>query len=111
LFFPSQKGSIPLFARTLHLQLSSPLPRATNGTPPKLTYRPLQPAVKPDDFEAFYLKAVTEEFADDIDKMRNASDFSAESLPILIAALKQGAALYGPEERARIMKGVKGRET
>lgn len=52
----------------------------------------------PADFETFYLQQVTQEFADDLDKLRNASDFNEKSLPVLIAALKQGAKLYSEEE-------------
>ncbi|MCJ1467477.1 hypothetical protein MMC07_006102 [Pseudocyphellaria aurata] len=52
----------------------------------------------PADFETFYLQQVTQEFADDIDKLRNASDFNEKSLPVLIATLKQGAKLYSEEE-------------
>ncbi|KAL9598767.1 MAG: hypothetical protein Q9219_004264 [cf. Caloplaca sp. 3 TL-2023] len=56
-----------------------------------------------EDFESFYLKRVTAEFADDLDKLRNASDFNEESLPILIDALKGTAGVYSEEEKARIM--------
>ncbi|MCJ1378034.1 hypothetical protein MMC17_001130 [Xylographa soralifera] len=56
-----------------------------------------------DTFESFYLQAVTREFADDIDKVRNASDFKDSSLPILIEALRQGVGIYGEEERERVM--------
>lgn len=53
-----------------------------------------------DSFEDFYLEQITHEFADDIDKIRKASDFKEEkSLPVLVAALKQGASIYSVEER------------
>lgn len=52
-----------------------------------------------DSFEDFYLQQITNEFADDIDKIRQASDFKESSLPVLVAALKQGATLYTEEER------------
>ncbi|MCJ1432611.1 hypothetical protein MMC27_001968 [Xylographa pallens] len=54
-------------------------------------------------FESFYLQAVTREFADDIDRVRNASDFKDRSVPILIEALRQGVGIYGEEERERVM--------
>lgn len=58
-----------------------------------------------EDFEAYYLKQITAEFADDIDELRNAPDFSAQSVPILIQALKQGAKGYNDEEKAKVMGG------
>ncbi|KAI4130269.1 MAG: hypothetical protein LQ338_001806 [Usnochroma carphineum] len=56
------------------------------------------------DFESFYLKQVTAEFADDLDKLRNASDFSEKSVPILIHALKATASVYSEEEKAKVME-------
>ncbi|KAL8841353.1 MAG: hypothetical protein Q9170_000984 [Blastenia crenularia] len=64
------------------------------------------PPVEPEeqtDFESYYLKQVTTEFADDLDKLRNASDFREDSLPILINALKGIARGYGEEEKAKVM--------
>lgn len=53
-----------------------------------------------DSFEDVYLQQITLEFADDIDKIRQASDFKGEkSLAVLVAALKQGANIYTEEER------------
>lgn len=52
-----------------------------------------------DSFEDFYLQQITHEFADDLDKIRKASDFKERSLPVLVAALKQGASNYTEEER------------
>ena len=52
-----------------------------------------------DSFEDFYLQQITREFADDIDKIRTAGDFTEKSLPVLVAALKQGATIYTEEER------------
>ncbi|KAL8893117.1 MAG: hypothetical protein Q9215_000122 [Flavoplaca cf. flavocitrina] len=55
------------------------------------------------DFETFYLKQVTTEFADDLDKLRNASDFTEKSMPVLIDALKGTARMYSDEEKADVM--------
>ena len=55
------------------------------------------------DFESFYLQQVTTEFADDLDKIRNANDFGEKSLPMLVAALKQGVGMYSEEERRKVM--------
>lgn len=51
------------------------------------------------------MQQVTTEFADDLDKVRNASDFTEKSLPILIEALKQGTSLYSEEEKRKVMGG------
>ena len=61
---------------------------------------------KPEDFEALYLQQVTREFADDIDKLRKAGDFTDSSVPILVDALKQGALLFDEEERKKLMRTV-----
>ncbi|KAL9094838.1 MAG: hypothetical protein Q9165_002787 [Trypethelium subeluteriae] len=53
-------------------------------------------------FKNFYLRKVTEELAEDLDKARSASDFSERSLPILIEALQQGVGTFTKEERIRI---------
>ena len=58
-----------------------------------------------EDFESYYMKQVTAEFADDIDKLRNAPDFSEQSVPVLINALRQGANAFSEEEKETIMKG------
>ena len=62
---------------------------------------------EPLSFESFYMKQVTTEFADDLDKIRNASDFDEKSLPILIEALKQGTSMYSEEEKRKVMKDQK----
>ncbi|KAK3715553.1 hypothetical protein LTR37_007041 [Vermiconidia calcicola] len=53
-------------------------------------------------FEDFYLKQATKEFANDLDKLRSAADFNERSVPILIAALKQGTTCFKEEERIKI---------
>ncbi|KAL8693989.1 MAG: hypothetical protein Q9218_001288 [Villophora microphyllina] len=54
-------------------------------------------------FESFYLKQITAEFADDLDKLRNAPDFSEKSVPVLVDALKATARNYNEEEKAKVM--------
>ncbi|CAO1602794.1 hypothetical protein XANCAGTX0491_006393 [Xanthoria calcicola] len=56
-----------------------------------------------DDFESFYLQQVTAEFADDLDKLRNASDFTDKSMPVLVEALKDTARTYSEEEKREVM--------
>ncbi|KAI4664916.1 uncharacterized protein J4E79_003215 [Alternaria viburni] len=56
-----------------------------------------------DEFGALYLRKIAAEFADDLDKVREAPDFKASSVPMLIHALKQGESLYSVEERKRVV--------
>lgn len=56
-----------------------------------------------EDFGAVYLRKVAAEFADDLDRVREAQDFKASSVPMLIHALKQGESLYTAEERRRVV--------
>ena len=55
------------------------------------------------DFASFYLRKITEELADELDKVRSANDFSEGSLPILIHALQQGQSIFSEEEKRRVM--------
>lgn len=64
-----------------------------------MTPTPKSEATHNDSFEDFYLQQITHEFADDLDKIRKASDFKERSLSVLVAALKQGASIYSEEER------------
>lgn len=56
-----------------------------------------------DDFSSYYLRKVTMELEEDLDKIRSAGDFTDSSLPILITALRQGEAVFSHEEKQRIM--------
>ncbi|MCJ1338491.1 hypothetical protein MMC09_003779 [Bachmanniomyces sp. S44760] len=78
--------------------------QAQKDDPVDQAEKPSSPA-KLEDFDALYLRSVTSEFADDLDKIRNASDFSDKSVPILIDALKQGSSMYSEDER-RIAMGL-----
>jgi ribosome assembly protein 3 len=55
------------------------------------------------DFASFYLRRITEELADELDKIRSANDFSEGSLPILIHALQQGQSIFSEQEKRRVM--------
>lgn len=60
-------------------------------------------------FDAFYLRQMTTEFAEDLDKLRSASDFNDRSVPLLVNALKQGRGCFSKGERERVGKaGAKG---
>jgi hypothetical protein len=56
------------------------------------------------DFSAWYLKQVTKELEEDLDKIRSASDFTDTSLPLLITTLQQGEAIFTDEEIQRIAR-------
>ncbi|KAI6810703.1 hypothetical protein KC332_g12369 [Hortaea werneckii] len=59
--------------------------------------------INPDQaFEEFYLRQATKELANDLDKLRSASDFKASSVPMLIDALKQGTVCFSQEERVKV---------
>ncbi|KAF6219357.1 hypothetical protein HO133_005182 [Letharia lupina] len=91
----------------------SPSP-ATSSRAITESEEPVSPAEDPtaeaspppkEDFESYYIKRVTAEFADDIDKLRNAPDFSEESVPVLIQALKQGSKGFSDEDKEKVMRG------
>ncbi|KAF2470488.1 uncharacterized protein BDR25DRAFT_287455 [Lindgomyces ingoldianus] len=92
---------------------SSPLPNSEDATTARqgeeLVDTPPTPAkstpttARPkQDFTSIYLHKVTTELADDLDKVREANDFTNRSLPMLIHALKQGESIFGAEERKRV---------
>ncbi|KAK4187824.1 ribosome assembly protein 3 [Podospora australis] len=60
------------------------------------------------EFTSYYLQRATQEFAEDLDKVRTADDFKADNaLPMLISALQQGTAMFSPEEQRRIVTAEK----
>ena len=77
---------------------SSPVP-AESPAAPKVSAL----AKDPEEFSSIYLKRVTVELADDLDKVRDAQDFKSSSLPMLVHALRQGASIYSPEEKRRVL--------
>lgn len=60
-----------------------------------------------EEFDTIYIRKITTELADDLDKMREAQDFKANSIPMLIHALKQGESLFSIEEKRRVIGSVK----
>lgn len=56
-----------------------------------------------EDFGTIYLRKITTELADDLDKVREAQDFKASSVPMLIHALKQGESLFSAEEKKSVL--------
>jgi ribosome assembly protein 3 len=55
------------------------------------------------DFSSWYLRQVTKELSDDLEKIRSSADFKEESLPVLITALQQGEVIFSKEEKQRII--------
>jgi ribosome assembly protein 3 len=73
-----------------------------------MTDAPESAAKKPskttqEDFSAIYLRKVAAELADDLDKVREAQDFKANSVPMLIHALRQGESMFSAEEKRRVV--------
>lgn len=62
------------------------------------------------EFASYYLQRATQELAEDLDKVRNADDFKADSVPFLVQALQQGAVQFSGEEQRRAVAAVKGRK-
>ncbi|CAF9907521.1 hypothetical protein IMSHALPRED_005555 [Imshaugia aleurites] len=93
---PSPPTSSPKIAKSEEPQSPTEIPTENSSAQPT------------EDFESYYIKRVTAEFADDIDKLRNAPDFSEKSVPVLIQALQQGSKGFSEEEKERVMKGSKG---
>ncbi|CAF9923373.1 MAG: hypothetical protein ALECFALPRED_002367 [Alectoria fallacina] len=89
---PSPATSSPEIAESEESKSQAETLIAKSSPPPK------------EDFESYYLKRVTAEFADDIDRLRNAPDFNEKSVPVLIEALKGGSKGFSEEEKQTLMK-------
>ncbi|KAH6606280.1 hypothetical protein Trco_005433 [Trichoderma cornu-damae] len=55
-------------------------------------------------FPALYLQRVTQELSEDLDKIRNADDFKADSVPFLVHALQQGAHQFSSAQQNAVLK-------
>tara|TARA_R110002003_G_scaffold1679_2_gene23410 strand:+ start:5461 stop:5931 length:471 start_codon:yes stop_codon:yes gene_type:complete len=77
----------------------SPVPASQQAPAPKL-----KPAAQlQEDFSGIYLRRLAAELADDLDKVREAQDFKANSVPMLIHALRQGESMFSAEEKRRVV--------
>lgn len=56
-------------------------------------------------FASFYLQQITRELSDDIDYVRAAEDFKADSVPFLVHALRQGASQFLTKDRNPVAQG------
>jgi len=54
-------------------------------------------------FGRYYMKKVTEEFAEDLDRIRRADDFHGGALELLVKALQDGTAVFATEDQRRIV--------
>lgn len=59
------------------------------------------------EFASYYLQRSTQELAEDLDKVRSAEDFKADSVHFLVHALQQGASLFSAEDQKRVVEGSK----
>lgn len=55
------------------------------------------------EFTSYYLQRATKEFAEDLDKIRNADDFRNDAVPMLINALSQGTAMFSAADQRKIV--------
>ncbi|KAL2890457.1 ribosome assembly 3 [Ceratocystis lukuohia] len=60
-----------------------------------------------DVFSAYYLQRTTNELAEDLDRVRAAEDFKADSIQLLVHALQQGAATFTSTEQQRVAAATK----
>lgn len=83
---------------------SSVLTKESQMTNPKPAVPSKTPQEKLDaDFEVFYLRQVTSEFAGDLEKLRSAPDFKDSSVPVLVRALKQGTTTFSDDEKRMVL--------
>jgi ribosome assembly protein 3 len=83
----------------------SPSPSSSSSSPaPTSAPKPPTDAAKEQKaFADIYLRKVAAELADDLDKVREAQDFKASSVPMLVHALRQGESLFSGEEKRRVV--------
>lgn len=71
--------------------------------PPETKTNPSQAQAS---FESYYLQRSTQELSEDLDKVRNAGDFKADSIPFLVHALQQGSVQFDEADRQRVTKSL-----
>ena len=69
------------------------------------TLRDLHDPLAAARFEEYYMHQLTSEFGDDLNAVRLSKDFGANSLPMLVRALKQGINIFDVGEK-RVVVGV-----
>lgn len=58
-------------------------------------------------FEEYYMRLITTEFADELDAIRRAGDFSESSLPMLVRHIRQGAEVFELDEKRVVVEAEK----
>ena len=58
------------------------------------------------EFQSHYLQRVTQELSDDLEKVRTADDFKADSVPFLIEALQQGAFQFSEADQKKVLESI-----
>jgi ribosome assembly protein 3 len=79
------------------------VPSSAQAADPSQIKQSKVPSKPTEEFSAIYLRKVAAELADDLDKVREAQDFKANSVPMLIHALKQGESMFSAEEKRRVV--------
>ena len=62
-------------------------------------------------FGQYYMQRVTLEFAEDLDRIRNADDFHDGTVQLLIHALQQGTSILSIEDKQRVVTARSGKES
>ena len=58
------------------------------------------------DFSSYYLQLATQELSEDLEKVRKADDFKADSISFLVHALRQGAGQFLTDDRQRVVSDM-----
>lgn len=82
--------------------LQQPSSASTSPSPATPPPRHIKDSDAEEAFTSFYLRKVTTELAEDLDKLRSAQDFIEKSIPMLVDALKQGRSCFTKDERVSI---------
>ncbi|KAI2603007.1 ribosome-assembly protein 3-domain-containing protein [Hypoxylon fragiforme] len=59
------------------------------------------------EFTSYYLQQSTKEFAEDLDKIRNADDFKGDAIAMLVQSLQQGTSLFSTADQKRVIEAQK----
>ena len=80
--------------------------QSQSASPPDQSVQQQATAPPQQSFEQLYLSQATKEFANDLDKLRNAGDFrGGQSVEVLVRALRQGTGCFEDEEKGRVGAG------
>lgn len=109
--YTNPSTSPPSVSKTTAPSLAQPINRdysQTTSNSKKMSSKPNNQASA--EFTSYYLQRATQELSEDLDKVRNAEDFKADSIPFLVHALQQGAGLFSAEDQKRVVDGSKSKD-